>query len=51
MTIAQGQGEDTFVWDVDGREIGRSVKGITTFTPLFMELAVENLYRVFGECK
>ena len=51
MTIAQGQGEDTFVWDVDGQEIGRSVKGITTFTPLFMELAVKNLYKVFGECK
>ena len=50
-TIAEGQGEDTFVWYVDGKEIGRSVKGVTTFTPLFMELAIKELYKVFKECK
>jgi len=51
MTLAHGDGVDTFVWDIGGVEIGRSVNGIAKFTPLFMTRAIEELYKLFPECR
>lgn len=51
MAFAQGDGVHEFVWDVGGKEIGRSMNGILTFTPLFLSLAVDELYKLFPECR
>ena len=51
MAFAQGDGITEFVWDVGGNEIGRSVNGVLTFTPLFLTKAIDELYKLFPECR